>query len=68
MSSRIFQGVVTQLSEAAGLPMGVIDTDGVVISCSDAALIGYIGPIVGASVGPGTLAVYFYGKKVTENA
>ena len=40
MSSRIFQGVVTQLSEAAGLPMGVIDTDGVVISCSDAALIG----------------------------
>ena len=40
MSSRIFQGVVAQLSEAAGLPMGVIDTDGVVISCSDAALIG----------------------------
>lgn len=30
--------------------------------------VGYIGPIVGASVGPGTLAVYFYGKKVTENA
>lgn len=30
--------------------------------------VGYIGPIVGASVGPGTLAVYFYGKEVTENA
>ena len=28
---------------------------------------GYIGPIVGASCGPGTLAVYFYGKKVTVN-
>ena len=40
MSSRIFQGVVTQLSEAAGVPMGVVDTDGVVISSSDAALIG----------------------------
>ena len=40
MSSRIFQGVVAQLGEAAGLTMGVIDTDGVVISSSDAALIG----------------------------
>lgn len=30
--------------------------------------VGYIGPIVGASVGPGTLAVYFYGEKVTYNA
>lgn len=29
--------------------------------------VGYIGPIVGASCGPGTLAVYFFGKKVTVN-
>lgn len=29
--------------------------------------IGYIGPIVGASCGPGTIAVYYYGKKVTIN-
>lgn len=28
---------------------------------------GYIGPIVGASAGPGTLAVYFFGKEVTVN-
>jgi len=27
--------------------------------------VGYIGPIVGASAGPGTIAVYFFGKKVT---
>ena len=27
--------------------------------------IGYIGPIIGASAGPGTVAVYFYGKEVT---
>ncbi len=40
MSSRIFQGVVTQLSEASGITMGVIDTEGIVISSSDAALIG----------------------------
>ncbi|MGN1099079.1 MAG: DegV family protein [Christensenellales bacterium] len=30
--------------------------------------IGYIGPIVGASVGPGTVAVFCYGEKVTYNA
>ena len=29
--------------------------------------VGHVGPIVGASCGPGTLAVYFYGKKVTTN-
>ncbi len=28
----------------------------------------YIGPIVGASVGPGTVAVYFFGKEVTLGA
>lgn len=27
---------------------------------------GYVGPIVGASAGPGTIAVYFYGTTVTE--
>ena len=30
--------------------------------------IDYIGPIVGATVGPGTLAVYFYGDEVTYKA
>lgn len=30
--------------------------------------IGYVGPCVGASVGPGMLAVFFHGKKVTVNA
>lgn len=27
--------------------------------------VGYIGPIVGATTGPGTLAIYFYGTEVT---
>ena len=31
-------------------------------------IFGYIGPIVGATVGPGTMAVYFYGKEVTFKA
>lgn len=30
--------------------------------------IGLIGPIVGGSVGPGTVSAYFYGKEVTANA
>ncbi len=29
---------------------------------------GYVGPIVGASAGPGTIAVYFFGKEVTVGA
>lgn len=29
---------------------------------------GWIGPIIGASVGPGTVAVYFFGNKVTDGA
>ena len=29
---------------------------------------GYIGPTIGASVGPGTVVVYFIGDKVTANA
>ncbi|MBQ7879722.1 MAG: DegV family protein [Clostridia bacterium] len=28
----------------------------------------WIGPIIGASVGPGTIAVYFFGNKVTDGA
>lgn len=31
-------------------------------------LIDYIGPIVGATVGPGTMAVYFFGDEVTYKA
>ena len=30
--------------------------------------VGYIGPIVGASVGPGTLGLYFLGKEVKVNS
>lgn len=40
MSSRIFQKVVLELSEAAQTTIGVIDSEGVVISCSDMALMG----------------------------
>jgi len=34
------------------------------VNCKD-VVYGYIGPIVGASVGPGTIGVYFVGEEVT---
>ncbi|MGI6071805.1 MAG: DegV family protein [Lachnospiraceae bacterium] len=34
------------------------------VKCKE-VVIGYIGPIVGASVGPGTVAIYFVGEEVT---
>lgn len=40
MSSRIFQNVIVQLSEAAKVSFGVIDTDGLVVSAADTSLIG----------------------------
>ena len=40
MSNRIFQSVMSQLNEATGRTVGVIDTTGVIISCSDLGKIG----------------------------
>ena len=40
MSSRIFQSVILQMKDATNRMIGVIDSDGAVISCSDSSLIG----------------------------
>ncbi len=40
MSNSVFQSVIVQLKEIPGHTFGVIDTDGVVISSTDAALLG----------------------------
>jgi len=40
MPSRIFQSVLIQMKEATERTIGVLDMDGVVVSCSDTALIG----------------------------
>ena len=40
MSNRIFQSVIVQLKEATERTLGVIDTEGIVVSCSDPALVG----------------------------
>ena len=40
MSNSVFQSVIVQLKEIPGHTFGVIDTEGTVISCTDAALLG----------------------------
>ena len=40
MSGRIFQSVVLQMKDATSRTIGVIDSDGLVVSCSDSALSG----------------------------
>lgn len=40
MSNRIFHNVISQLKEATERTVGVIDSDGVVVSCSDSLLTG----------------------------
>ena len=40
MSNSVFQGVISQLKEISDRTFGVIDTDGYVISSTDASLLG----------------------------
>ncbi|MCR5150848.1 MAG: helix-turn-helix domain-containing protein [Clostridiales bacterium] len=42
MSNRIFQGLVHQMREAVGRPLGVIDDSGAIIACSELNKIGEI--------------------------
>ena len=54
MSSGIFQGVIAQLKEISDRTYGVVDTDGVVISCTDATLLGERWPDAVLKVANGT--------------
>ena len=40
MSSRMFQGVVLQMKDSVNRMVGVIDSDGYVVACSDLTIIG----------------------------
>ncbi len=42
MSNRLFQSVVHQMKDAAGCTIGVIDTEGVIIACSELVRIGEV--------------------------
>ncbi len=50
MSSRIFQSVVDQLFEASKLPLGVMDSEGTVISAGETGMIGQRRPEAAAAV------------------
>ena len=40
MSNRMFQNVILQMKEATNRQIGVIDSEGCVIACTDIAVIG----------------------------
>lgn len=40
MSNRLFQGIIHQMKDAVDRVIGVIDENGIIISCSDLAKIG----------------------------
>ncbi len=40
MSNSVFQSVISQLRDATDRVLGVIDTDGHVVSCTDTAILG----------------------------
>ena len=44
MSNRIFQGLVHQIRDAVGRPLGVIDETGTIFACSELSKIGEVFP------------------------
>ena len=51
MSNRIFQNVIVQLKDATDRILGVMDPEGIVISCSDTSLPGERWPEAALKVG-----------------
>ena len=51
MSDRIFQNVIVQLKDATDRILGVMDPEGIVISCSDTSLLGERWPEAALKVG-----------------
>ena len=51
MSNRIFQNVIVQLKDATDRILGVMDPEGIVISCSDTSLLGERWPEAALKVG-----------------
>lgn len=60
MSSRIFQNIVDQLCEASHAVIGLVDADGIVISCGDSSYIGerYYDAATAIASMPETLTVH----------
>ena len=63
MSNSVFQGVIVQLKEISGRIFGVVDTEGYVVSCTDAALLGERWPEAIVKIAGAADSVITHGQK-----
>ena len=63
MSNSVFQSVIVQLKEISDRTFGVIDTEGCVVSCTDASLLGERWPDAALKVGNGSETVVTFAQK-----
>ena len=63
MSNSIFQNVILQLKEVSDRTFGVIDTEGVVVSCTDAALLGEHWPDAALKIAGASELYVTFGQK-----
>ena len=63
MSNRIFQSVIVQLKDATDRVLGVIDPEGIVISCRDTSLLGERWPDAALKVGSSFDAMVSFGGR-----
>jgi len=64
MSNSIFQSVILQLKDATDRVLGVIDSDGCVVSCTDPAMLGERWPDAALKIGSAVEAPVVYDGKV----
>ena len=64
MSNSIFQSVIAQLREATDRVLGVIDSDGNVVSCTDSALLGERWADAAVKVGTGSDGLVAFDGKI----
>jgi len=63
MSNSVFQNVISQLKDISDRTFGVIDTEGYVVSCTDAALLGERWPEAALKVTGSTEQTVTFGQK-----
>ena len=63
MSSRVFQGVIAQLKEATDRMIGVIDSDGNVVSCTDTSMVGERWPEAVLKLSNASESIVIFDKK-----
>ena len=63
MANSVFQSVIVQLKEVADRVVGVLDSEGVVISCTDVTLLGEHWPDVALRIAGGPEGVTSFGQR-----